>query len=1278
MGASLEACSGVGRTSVEIDRVRWLDEAPAPTDSVPRGVHDPPSSSSAAAATQGRLISAPGSGTASPRASSHLRVESIRLEPSYRFAVYGRDSAAAREAVLARNSATGGGDSPSRGGASGASSPLAHTTSRFADPLTKCLVKRFPFTGLDETAVAKCVSRFKETTFPDGARVINEGDEWLYYSVLAAGTLDVVDAAGQVVTADIVQPFKGVLGESEIMFFHNTSDVNIVARETVPGAGVVIMRMPARTFRGVYNYTVDEIKDDPDLGDESAIKDKVLRGLKKSSTAGKLRDLLPTVGAKKYLSMACSLLEAQSGEVVRRRYTSASDLTAFSGSNGGFTERKSGQASSSLGDAAKPRACADSHEHNNLYMVVVGQCMVSISGSQPSGASGGAQNAADSKDDAGSRSCAIPWESSTAGNDTAAAAAAATQRVYSSGDIFEHPNDEIRAVGGKTCQLLRLSASDVETFFEGEPLELIRQWSQRNDLKSRLEQIHQGMKIARAEAKRRKKAGVSADQPLAAEATSTSAPAAPGPRARKYEKLVSLKKALKSCNMESERSSRTKQVPLGRLTFRKGTMLLRNGSLADSALAERTLCGEPCPSFVLHTGKVAVLPPDYALGLDLEDTAWFSEIPPEHILTPGPEGYICVNPGDSSFSYRKDVWAIEDTDVFVVRLLQRRANAPRKGTRFASELGVCCCAAPSKSQKGATGKPMRESSLSSRHKQSIKSGKSANDTGFRDDDDDFDDDDDDGDDLYRNEYDAISAAQHWERCNAVHAACLGMHGQNTSRGYSQTSSAGALSDPDMLIGTQMVRDEDVETWFEFPARPIGKGMVGNVYCVRPKVELVRYAAEKDGNGALTSVVDGLQGRIDDAHMYFAAKVMRKEDIVNKKQTKAVLWEKHAMSKMAHPFIVQMYATWQTPRRLIMLLDFMPGGELYLCGQRKFPSLSPFAVRFYSACVVSALTYLHDELGYIYRDLKGENILIDRQGYAKIVDFGFAKKLRNNDDGTWGRAHTVCGTPDYMAPEIIGAHARYRNRSPYSRGGYGPAVDFWALGVLIYEKVYKLSPFSDGGKHKKFPQIFANIMNDEYRIADGPRGPHEQPGRMEELKLHDPDCYDIISQLLTRNPIRRLGFSRTLAGSITVGGGSDIKVHPFFAGSREAAERGYTHIDFDLLERKALAHVPWVPEIKPGESQNKFMRKKVKAKPTGRVVPPGELGRAFDEWGVLHKNVERFSLRGEHSGHRSSFAFRTENGNGEQQGSKGHTSPRLSFAAESKSAAGSDDVQLEVA
>ena len=190
-----------------------------------------------------------------------------------------------------------------------------------------------------------------------------------------------------------------------------------------------------------------------------------------------------------------------------------------------------------------------------------------------------------------------------------------------------------------------------------------------------------------------------------------------------------------------------------------------------------------------------------------------------------------------------------------------------------------------------------------------------------------------------------------------------------------------------------------------------------------------------------------------------------------------------------------------------------------------------------------------------------------------------------------------------------------------RGGYGPSVDFWALGVLIYERVYKYSPFSSRGKYSKFPQLFGNIMDDRYRIANGPNG---EPGRMNRLLGHDPDCYDIIDQLLTRDASRRLGYERRYGG-----GGKEIMEHPFFAGSKEAAARGYPSIDFEALERRSLRGVPWTPNIPDNlasgeewsQGLKKFMRRRVRKHEKGSprtaeelADGDGEAVEMFKFWG----------------------------------------------------------------
>ena len=140
-------------------------------------------------------------------------------------------------------------------------------------------------------------------------------------------------------------------------------------------------------------------------------------------------------------------------------------------------------------------------------------------------------------------------------------------------------------------------------------------------------------------------------------------------------------------------------------------------------------------------------------------------------------------------------------------------------------------------------------------------------------------------------------------------------------------------------------------------------------------------------------------------------------------------ERFILARIRHPFIVDLYATFQDHLNIYMLLSYVPGGELF-SHLRRAQRFSADVTRFYLAIIVLALRYLHS-FNIIYRDLKPENLLPDTRGYLKIADFGFAKVV---DDRTW----TLCGTPEYLAPEII------------QSDGHGKAVDWWACGILCYE------------------------------------------------------------------------------------------------------------------------------------------------------------------------------------------------------------------------------------
>ena len=155
-----------------------------------------------------------------------------------------------------------------------------------------------------------------------------------------------------------------------------------------------------------------------------------------------------------------------------------------------------------------------------------------------------------------------------------------------------------------------------------------------------------------------------------------------------------------------------------------------------------------------------------------------------------------------------------------------------------------------------------------------------------------------------------------------------------------------------------------------------------------------------------------QGKV--SHKCYALKILTMADVIKLKQVEHVKNEKDILTEVKHPFIVPLLWSHKDTHCLYMLFPFISGGELfsYLRKMRKFPCET---ARFYSAEIVSALDYLHS-LSIIYRDLKPENLLLDSQGHLVITDFGFAKKIS-------GRTWTLCGTPEYLAPEIIQSKVR---------------------------------------------------------------------------------------------------------------------------------------------------------------------------------------------------------------------------------------------------------------
>ena len=153
-------------------------------------------------------------------------------------------------------------------------------------------------------------------------------------------------------------------------------------------------------------------------------------------------------------------------------------------------------------------------------------------------------------------------------------------------------------------------------------------------------------------------------------------------------------------------------------------------------------------------------------------------------------------------------------------------------------------------------------------------------------------------------------------------------------------------------------------------------------------------------------------------------------------------EWHLMSAIQCPFVVKLFDHWEDEDKVFLLMEYLPGGDLFVL-LNKMGRMSEEQAKFYIAQIVLALEHLHN-LDIIYRDLKPENILLDSSGYIKIIDFGFAKQTE-----TGKRCVTLCGTPEYLAPEV------------FLGRGYTSAVDFWALGILTWELVAGTAPWSCG-------------------------------------------------------------------------------------------------------------------------------------------------------------------------------------------------------------------------
>ncbi|CAI9633607.1 serine threonine-protein kinase ppk14 [Alternaria burnsii] len=353
---------------------------------------------------------------------------------------------------------------------------------------------------------------------------------------------------------------------------------------------------------------------------------------------------------------------------------------------------------------------------------------------------------------------------------------------------------------------------------------------------------------------------------------------------------------------------------------------------------------------------------------------------------------------------------------------------------------------------------------------------------------------------------------------------------------------------------------------------IGKGDVGKVYLVREKKSSRLYAM----------------------------KVLSKKEMIKRNKIKRALAEQEILATSNHPFIVTLYHSFQSEDHLYLCMEYCSGGEFFRALQtRPNKCVDEDAARFYAAEVTAALEYLH-LMGFIYRDLKPENILLHQSGHIMLSDFDLSKQsepggrptmILSGRSGTSSnnlptidtkscinnfRTNSFVGTEEYIAPEVI-------------KGcGHTSAVDWWTLGILIYEMLYGTTPFK--GKNRN--ATFANILRDEVPFPEGSGAP-----QVSNL------CKAIIRKLLIKDETRRLG-SRA--------GASDIKTAPFFKTTQWALLR---HMKPPIIPHQGQGiETPNFRNVKESHSVD-IGAARVQGVPldSGLATPMGELADPFEEF-----------------------------------------------------------------
>jgi len=315
---------------------------------------------------------------------------------------------------------------------------------------------------------------------------------------------------------------------------------------------------------------------------------------------------------------------------------------------------------------------------------------------------------------------------------------------------------------------------------------------------------------------------------------------------------------------------------------------------------------------------------------------------------------------------------------------------------------------------------------------------------------------------------------------------------------------------------------------------VGRGSFG-------KVMMVKKKGDKDNNRA------------------YAMKVLRKDAIIKRNQVEHTKAEREILEEIKHPFLMGLHYAFQTDSKLYLVMDYLTGGELFfhLKAERRF---SENRVRFYTAEISMGLGHLHSK-NIIYRDLKPENILLDSSGHIRLTDFGLSKRY---EDGA--QANTFCGTPEYLAPEVV------------TGVGHGKEVDWWSLGILLFEMLVGLPPFYS----ENVNLMYEFIQKAELRIPS----------------FVSPRARVIICGLLQRDPVDRLGFGPEDFES--------IKATDFFYG-----------LDWEALYNKEIKP-EFVPKVRSTTDTSFFDHEFTSEPVVDSVVPPSALGKEGDFKGFTYQ------------------------------------------------------------